>query len=118
MLLLIERLAGVYSGEGAKICVSFDELIVHSKPEVIKGNDIRRALASILKRYLTTTTACKLVENLGAKVGDYTLTRDEKDDSYTLITDVDLSINMVTDAGTTTTTAVIPAILFQLYQIN
>lgn len=119
MLLLIERLANVYAGEGVKTSTSFDDLILHSKPQVLPGDDLRRTLAGVLRRYLSPITASKLVENLGESVGDYTLTRDEKDNCFTLLINVDLIVNMTNGTEVVASNTVIfPAILFQLYQIN
>lgn len=114
-MLLIERLSGKYSGEGVKISVEFDDLILHSRPEIVEGRDLKKTFAGILRRYLSLKTCTTLLANVNTKVGDFTVTLDELNKCYSFIMDVDLIVRLEGDGKTTEQKAVIPAIVFQLY---
>jgi hypothetical protein len=119
MLLLVKRLTNSYAGEGSKTVVGFSELIIHDKPERLPGKDIRKAVIATLCRFVSPNTAEKLIGNMGTSVGDYTLMRDELDNSYTLSMNVDLMISAVDGDGVVAgkCSTIIEAILFQIYEL-
>ena len=114
-MLLIERLTDKFSGEGVKISVDFDDLVLHDRPKVVEGRDLKKTFAMILRKYLTLKTCTALLANMGEKVGDFTVTYDELNKCYTLIANCDLNIRIEDGDNVVMQKAIIPAIVFQLY---
>jgi hypothetical protein len=116
MLLLVPRLSDKYQGEDIPILVEFADIVVTDMPKFNKDLDLETGLAVTLKMYVGTQTASKLMRDLGKPVGDYTLCFDETRKCYTLLMDIDLNIKI--EGSDQTINTVIPAILFQLYEVS